>query len=113
MTIKTEVTTEELSSVLKLLGEKTRMSIMQYVYEREFCVCELVELLGMSQPAISQHLRKLKDAKLVQEKRRGNWVYYKINDEHQVYYVIEKILIELPSIENKLQELERQNLLCD
>ncbi|MDQ0352155.1 ArsR family transcriptional regulator [Alkalibacillus filiformis] len=113
MTIQMKVTTDELSNVLKLLGEKTRLTIMQSVYVRELCVCELVELLDMSQPAISQHLRKLRDAKLVQEKRKGNWIYYKVNHDHLSYHVVEMIINELPSMENKLKELEKQNLLCE
>ncbi|MDV2583058.1 ArsR/SmtB family transcription factor [Alkalibacillus haloalkaliphilus] len=113
MTIQKKVTTDELSNVLKLLGEKTRLTIMQSVYVQELCVCELVELLDMSQPAISQHLRKLRDAKLVQEKRKGNWIYYKVNHDHPIYHVVEMIINELPSMENELKELEKQNLLCE
>ncbi len=57
----------ELVDDLKLLGDKTRLSMLSLLKEREWCVCEFVELFDISQPAISQHLRKLKSKGLVKE----------------------------------------------
>ncbi|GAA0452200.1 metalloregulator ArsR/SmtB family transcription factor [Alkalibacillus silvisoli] len=112
---KVALSAHEVSKVLKLLGDNTRLKIMQYVFEQECCVCELVELLNMSQPSISQHLRKLRDAQLVQERRKGNWVFYKVNVENRAYNLIENIIRELPSIKDNLEDLDRQNLriICD
>lgn len=67
---------DEMAGWFKLLGDKTRLTIVSLLKERELCVCELVELLQTSQPNISQHLRKLKDAELLREMKRGQWVYY-------------------------------------
>lgn len=53
------------ADVLKLLGDKTRLSIVSLLSEKAFCVCELVEIYNMSQPAISQHLRKMRDLEIV------------------------------------------------
>lgn len=69
----------ELVDDLKLLGDKTRLSMLSLLKEREWCVCEFVELFDISQPAISQHLRKLKSKGLVKEQKRGQWVHYSLN----------------------------------
>ncbi|WP_338015930.1 metalloregulator ArsR/SmtB family transcription factor [Halalkalibacillus sediminis] len=106
---------DAVASILKLLGDKNRLSIMRYVTNDECCVCELVELLNMSQPAISQHLRKLKDAKLVLENRKGHWVFYKANKEHESFEMIASIIDQLPDGKEELEELSNNNLriICD
>ena len=48
---------------------------------RDACVCELVELLPVSQPAVSQHLRRLKQAGLVAEYRQKAWTYYRLRTD--------------------------------
>lgn len=72
-------TLNELAEELKLLGDKTRLTILTLLQEREWCVCEFVDLFDISQPAVSQHLRKLKNSGLVKEKKKGQWVYYSLN----------------------------------
>lgn len=53
--------------------------MLKLVEERELCVCELTDALGISQPRASQHLQHLKRAGLVIERRDGKWIYYSIN----------------------------------
>lgn len=61
---------DEIADVFKLLGDKTRLTIVAMLKEKELCVCEIVELLNTSQPNISQHMRKLKDGGLVKESKK-------------------------------------------
>ena len=63
---------EPTANILKLLGDKTRLTMVKIMSEHECCVCEFVDLFDMSQPAISQHLRKLKDSGIVKEREEGN-----------------------------------------
>ncbi|MCQ2010165.1 metalloregulator ArsR/SmtB family transcription factor [Sporolactobacillus sp. STSJ-5] len=70
----------ELSSMLKLLGDKTRLTLLSYLKYKELCVCELVDVLNVSQPAISQHLKKLRLAGIIRERKQGTWVYYSLNE---------------------------------
>ena len=65
------------SKVFRALGDDTRLQMLALLAVREACVCELVELFGISQPAISEHLRRLKDVGLVEDERRGTWVFYR------------------------------------
>lgn len=57
--------------VFKALGEPTRLKIMRLLAEKELCVCDLEEILKISQPRVSQHLKVLKQAGLVKERREG------------------------------------------
>ena len=72
---------EDFAKVFKALGEPSRLRIFRALSGGEKCVCELEALLEMSQPRISQHLKVLREAGLVKERRDGWWVYYRINDE--------------------------------
>jgi ArsR family transcriptional regulator len=106
---------DEVATVLKLLGDKTRLTIMALLNSKTCCVCELVEIFQMSQPAISQHLRKLKDAGLVKETKKAQWVFYSINQEHEMYSLIQDILAHVPDQQEKLKELKEKGtrILCE
>lgn len=100
---------ERTAQVLKLLGDKTRLTIVGILKQRECCVCELLEVFEMSQPSISQHLRKLKDAGLVKEERRGQWVYYSIQAQSDFYPIITDILKYIPDQAEKIKQIEVSN----
>lgn len=76
---------DEMISVLKLLADRTRLTILLLIRDKQRCVCELVEVLQTTQPNISQHMRKLKEAGLVHEDRRGRWAYYSLAVEDRPY----------------------------
>ena len=101
---------EKAAQILKLLGDKTRLSMMKLLQTNECCVCELVEIYDASQPSISQHLRKLKDIGLVKEQRKGQWIFYSINQTHEHYDFLVGILDSLPNQDERLVELEKQGL---
>jgi ArsR family transcriptional regulator len=103
---KVVMNVNEVTTVLKLLSDKTRLTIMAILNHKECCVCELVEIFQVSQPAISQHLRKLKAEGLVKETRKAQWIYYSMNKEHEMYSLIEYILDQIPDHQEKLKELE-------
>lgn len=72
-----------LSSILALAGNVVRLKIAYLLdEEKELCPCDLSDILGMSVPAVSQHLRKLKDGGLVQTRKEGQTIYYSISEEH-------------------------------
>ncbi|MCM3757676.1 metalloregulator ArsR/SmtB family transcription factor [Sporosarcina aquimarina] len=98
------------SQIFKLLGDKTRLTMMKLLQTHDCCVCEFVEIFKMSQPAISQHLRKLRDVGLVKEERRGQWIFYSINNEHEDYPFVQSILNHLPEQNGLVVELEEQGL---
>ncbi|MBC7341506.1 MAG: winged helix-turn-helix transcriptional regulator [Clostridia bacterium] len=66
----------EFAEVFKALGQEIRLKIISLLAEHEFCVCEMEEILGITQSAVSQHLRVLRQAGLVEEEKIGQWVFY-------------------------------------
>lgn len=75
------MTLKEWEKAFKALGQHLRLRIIALLAEQELCVCELEEILGITQPAISQHLRALKEADLVWEEKVSQWVFYHLNKE--------------------------------
>ncbi|WP_026690334.1 ArsR/SmtB family transcription factor [Alteribacter aurantiacus] len=111
-----ERTFEEAATLFKLMGDKTRLKMLAILYKDECCVCELVEIFQMSQPSISQHLRKLKNAHVVNERRRGQWIYYSLNREHPFYEQLLDLLNTLPDTQpllNDLQVAGKRVVCCD
>ena len=106
---------ETTANILKLLGDKTRLTMVKIMAEHECCVCEFVDLFEMSQPAISQHLRKLKDGGIVNEARRGQWIFYSLNPSSSYYSFIQMVIKDLPNQNFKLEELTAQGkrICCD
>ncbi|AND42892.1 MAG: ArsR/SmtB family transcription factor [Bacillota bacterium] len=101
---------DKAATILKLLGDKTRLTMVKILDNNDCCVCEFVEIFKMSQPAISQHIRKLKDAGVVREARRGQWIIYSLNKDSDYYPMVHNLLDHLPSQDYKLTELEEQGL---
>jgi ArsR family transcriptional regulator len=96
----------EIAENLKLLGDKTRLTIMALLKERSLCVCDIVDLLETSQPNASQHLRKLKSAGLVNETRKGQWIYYSLNIEDKPY--VETVLDCIPSLKERIDQVKNE-----
>lgn len=101
---------EQGAKLLKLLGDKTRLNIVSLLMHDECCVCELVEILQMSQPSISQHVAKLKNADVVKERRQGQWIFYRVNTESEVYSLIKSIMTHFPEQREKIRVLEQNGL---
>ncbi|MHA6252529.1 ArsR/SmtB family transcription factor [Oceanobacillus sp. CAU 1775] len=104
--LHTAIDMDNATVLLKLLGDKTRLTMLKLMDNHACCVCEFVEIFQVSQPSISQHLRKLKDLGLVEEERKGQWIFYSLNKENGYYSFIKPILDQVPSQEFKIKELE-------
>lgn len=104
--LKTTIEMEKAAIILKLLGDKTRLTMVKLLENNDCCVCEFVEIFKTSQPSISQHLRKLRDVGLVKEERRGQWIFYSLNKNNEHYSFVEQLLTQLPNQNHKLKELE-------
>ena len=72
----------DLAELYKVFGDSTRIKILYALFEAELCVCDIAQLLGMTQSAISHQLRVLKQSKLVRFRREGKTVYYSLADDH-------------------------------
>ena len=77
-----EDTMYDLTELFRIFGDSTRIRILYVLFEAEVCVCDIAELLGMTQSAISHQLRALKNARLVKSRREGKTVFYSLADDH-------------------------------
>lgn len=77
---------DRLVEVFKAFGDRSRLKIVKLLTKREMCVGEIVEALGIAQSSVSQHLARLRSAKLVIERREGQLVFYRIHEENLVQF---------------------------
>lgn len=96
--------------VLKALGDPNRMRIVKMLMHREMCVCELAEAISVTQPSVSRHLKLLEDADLVEHRRDGLWINYRLNSTPQNPYAhallehLQNWLEEDPEIQALIQK---------
>ena len=92
-----------LSNILALTGNEVRLKIMFLIdEEKELCPCDLADILGMSIPAVSQHLRKMKDGGIIEARRSGQTLYYSLKPEN---YKLLKTIFKHINITAKKEEL--------
>lgn len=72
----------DISDLFKVLGDYTRIKIIYALFKKELCVCDISEIIGMSQSSISHQLRVLKAYRLVKFRKEGKVVYYSLDDDH-------------------------------
>jgi len=98
-------------SVFKALGEPTRLKIIKLLADRELCVCDLEEVMQISQPRVSQHLKVLKHAGLVNERKEGQRTICSLNRSllnqtiNQFEEYISKPLETIPELADELSRM--------
>ncbi len=108
-----------LLNFFKLLSDETRMRIILLLSQKELCVCEMCNIMELSQPKVSRHLSKLRDMSLVKTERNEQWIFYQLDIKNHVAKEIIKVLAEhgkdLPIIKKdreKLLENIEENKMC-
>ncbi len=96
------------AEIYKALADKTRLHILALLAQDEFCVCELVSIFDMSQPSISQHLRRLRQTGLIKERKTAQWVYYTLDGA--AFPLIHSIVNSLPDVADELEKLKTLGL---
>ncbi|MBF0183733.1 MAG: metalloregulator ArsR/SmtB family transcription factor [Magnetococcales bacterium] len=76
----------KVENVLRVMADETRLRcLMLLVHETELCVCEMEQTLNEPQPKISRHLAVLRKANMVQDRRDGHWIYYRLHPQLPVW----------------------------
>ena len=75
------MTDKTLAKIFKALGDETRLEIVRMLAGKERCVCAFLNTFPMSQPAISNHLRVLREAGIVIDSKEGRWIFYRLNPD--------------------------------
>jgi DNA-binding transcriptional ArsR family regulator len=71
----------EVVTIAKALSDENRVRILAILDGRELCVCQVIELLGLAPSTVSKHLSILKQARLIDGRKQGRWMYYRLADE--------------------------------
>jgi len=90
------------------LADETRLRVVDCLREGEQCVCDLTESLQTAQSLLSFHLKTLKDAGILKDRREGRWVYYSLNQE-----AIEELEELVGSLRPKPHDLRPTSRRCD
>ncbi len=75
---------QSVAEVFKLLGDPTRVRLLDALTHGERCVCDLAALVGLSESAVSHQLRLLRHARLVRPRREGRHAFYALDDHHVI-----------------------------
>lgn len=106
--------------VLKGLSDETRLRILNLLYEKELCVCDIMEALQISQAKASRHLIYLKNAGLVRDRKYAQWVYYSMSKDERMKFIDSLIYENLRNLELYKKDIEnlnawlsKKNIQCD
>ena len=94
-----ETAAVDLARGFKALGDPVRLRLLSLIAARagaEVCVCDLTDAFDVTGPAVSYHLRILREAGLISSERRGTWVYYRVNP--QVMARMSAVLVPAPAV---------------
>ncbi|MDR1068329.1 MAG: metalloregulator ArsR/SmtB family transcription factor [Clostridiales Family XIII bacterium] len=86
--LSSDVQLKSTAEMFKAVSDPTRLKIINALILSEMCVCDIAALMDMTQPAVSHHLKVLRQLQLVKYRREGKIVYYALDDEHvrNVFY---------------------------
>ena len=76
-----KINSEQFVGIMESLSDPIRINILELMMDGEICVCDIVNVTGLSQSKISYHIKILKDSGLISDRQEGRWVYYKLDLE--------------------------------
>ena len=95
----------------KALADQTRLRILNLLVENpELCVCELTDALELAQPKISRHLAILREASLLQDRKLGLWVHYRLHDDLPSWAKIILTQLQVASQDESIYQEDKQRL---
>lgn len=109
-----------LMNALKALSDETRLRIVNLLYEKELCVCDITEALKITQTKASRHLNYLKNAGMVSDRKHAQWVYYSLIRNGEMKFVdslvfdnIRKLTVFNDDLGSLNEWLSRKNISCN
>ncbi|UWG98544.1 metalloregulator ArsR/SmtB family transcription factor [Dehalobacter sp. DCM] len=95
-----------IEDIFKALADETRLRIINLLYEKELCVCDIYEALHITQTKASRHLQYLKHAELVDDRKHAQWIYYSLRKDKSLPFIDNLIVNNLRNSEKFLNDLE-------
>lgn len=110
---------DKLLDVLKALSDETRLRIINLLYEGELCVCDVIEVLQVSQAKASRHLIYLKNAGLAKDRKQAQWAYYSLSKDESLKFIdslvydnLRKLEVYNTDLDNLKEWLSRKTQTC-
>ena len=100
---------DKLLDVIKALSDETRLRIINLLYEKELCVCDIMETLQISQAKASRHLIYLKNAGLVKDRKYAQWSYYSMFKDERMKFIDSLVYDNLRNLELYKKDMENLN----
>jgi Predicted transcriptional regulators len=109
----------DILDILKALSDETRLRIISLLYEKELCVCDIMEVLQITQTKASRHLAYIKNSDIIADRKQAQWVYYSMIKTDDLKFLDSLVYDNLRNLElfkNDLRNLEewlkRKNISC-
>jgi ArsR family transcriptional regulator, arsenate/arsenite/antimonite-responsive transcriptional repressor len=96
----------DLMAIFKALADKNRVRILMAFRSEELCVCQIVELLGLAPSTVSKHMAILKQARLLESRKDGRWMFYRLAEDDAPVEAREITALVSRLLANDLQERE-------
>ena len=97
----------DIVTIFKALADGTRLRVLKLLGSGELCVCEIAAALALEQPRLSFHLRILKQAGIVSDRRQERWILYRLNEENMFIRFLLMAISEKISPEQARNDRER------
>lgn len=103
----------DLMAVLKALADENRVRVMVALQPGELCVCQIVELLGLAPSTVSKHMAILKQARLVDSRKEGRWMFYRLAEDEvsmeakEMTSLVARLLADDPQSREDSKQLKR------
>jgi ArsR family transcriptional regulator len=93
----------EIVDITKALADETRLRIMALLFDGELCVCQILEVFDLAPSTVSKHLYILKQARLVETRKSGKWIYYRLPDKSAPAEIIQTVDWLRKTLSNQLE----------
>ncbi len=98
---------KKLEKIFKALGDKNRLRIVNMLRQKAMCVCEITQVLKVSQSTVSGHLRVLREAEIVEDTKDGLWVEYRLCMKDDF---VKELLLSMENLTGQDQEMRAERL---
>ncbi len=111
------MTAKDVNLMFRALSDRTRLRILHLLLEGELCVCDIVTVVRVPQPAASRHLSYLLRAGLIQKRKQGLWAYYKLTPagsslHRNLLKCLKECFADVPELAADAQRAAKANICC-
>jgi len=104
---------KEMEKIYKALGDRNRLRIINMLKERAMCVCEITDILKLSQSTVSGHLRVLKEAEIVEDRKDGLWIEYSLCKDQELNKKLLNLTETFFETDQEMKEERKRALAAD